>query len=392
MEYRKFKATYLFTGDKLLDGSFVLVTDRGGTVVEIVEENQAGSDLELLEGILSPGFINAHCHIELSHLRGRIPRHTGLAEFVCKVVAERHFAAEEILESIAAAEAALLTGGTVAVGDICNNDLTILQKTAGKLYYHNFIEVSGWRPDVAAVRLEKCRGILEEFLKKNLTASLVPHAPYSVSPGLWGKIAPFFTHNVVSIHNQETPGENELFLQGTGSLVEMYRRMQIDNSFFQPPALRSVATYFKYFARAASVILVHNTFITQEDLDYIRREQSPGQLVSFCLCPNANQYIEDTLPPVELLLKNGCGIVIGTDSLASNDQLSVLDEIKTLSRNFPFISTGELLQWATSSGARALQVADRLGNFSPGTTPGLVLIENAEGGSIGDRATSRRIL
>src|SRR5579863_4163944 len=104
MEYRKFKAKYLFTGSQLLDGDFVLVTDRGGTIMAIIEGKDAGGDLEPLDGILSPGFINAHCHLELSHLRNRLPQKSGLAEFVVKVVAGRHFGAAEIRKAIVTAE------------------------------------------------------------------------------------------------------------------------------------------------------------------------------------------------------------------------------------------------------------------------------------------------
>ncbi len=305
---------------------------------------------------------------------------------------ERHFDQEEITGAIDRAEKEMLQCGIVAVGDICNNTLSLHQKESSVLHYKNFIEVSGWHPDVAEARFEKSKSYYDEFIKKKQETFLVPHAPYSVSQNLWGKIAPYFTQNVVSIHNQETPDEDEFFLNGSGSLVDMYKKMNIDNSFYQAPQLRSLQTYFSNFEKASSVILVHNTFTQQEDIDYIYREKASDQLVSFCLCPNANFYIESKLPPVEMLLRNECNIVVGTDSLASNHQLNILEELKTISKNFPNIPLEKLLQWATINGAKALQADALVGSFEKGKQPGIVLIENVEGKKLSQAAIARRIL
>ena len=135
MEYRKFKADYLFTGTNNLSSSHVLITDNKGKIVNIVRENEAGEGIEVFKGILCPGFINAHCHLELSHLKDAIPRNTGLVTFVFKVVTGRHFDNSEILDSIRVAEDEMLKCGIVAVGDICNNTLSLSQKEHNKLRY-----------------------------------------------------------------------------------------------------------------------------------------------------------------------------------------------------------------------------------------------------------------
>ena len=392
MSYRKFKADYLFDGRELLDENHVLVTDGEGTILDVVTKDESGQGVEEFKGILSPGFINAHCHLELSHLKGLIPEKTGLVEFVFKVVTGRHFNEQEILDSIKNAEEEMVQCGIVAVGDISNNTLSLLQKEANNLHYYNFIEVSGWHPDVAEIRFEKSKLYYNEFIQKNQKTGLVPHAPYSVSQNLWGKITPFFTQNVVSIHNQETPDEHDFFLKGTGSLVGMYKMMNIDNSFYQPQKMRSLQTYFKNLSDAASVILVHNTFMQPEDLDYINKEKTQKQLVSFCVCANANLYIENALPPVELLLQNECNVVIGTDSLASNHQLNILEELKTISKNFSDIPIETLLQWATINGAMALQMENKLGSFEKGKKPGVVLIENVADRKLTPYAVAKRLL
>jgi cytosine/adenosine deaminase-related metal-dependent hydrolase len=356
MRYRKLKADYLFTGEKLLNNEHVLITNFNGEIINIIEAKDAGEEIETFEGILSPGFINAHCHLELSHLKNIIQEKTGLVDFVFKVVTQRHFAEEEILYAIEKGEEEMLENGIIAVGDICNNNLTVSQKIKKNLHYYNFIETSGWLPEIASVRVERAKNIFNDFENHGLKSSIVPHAPYSVSENLWNEMIPFFSGETISIHNQETAQEDLFFLEGKGDFTKMFELMKIDNSFYKSKKMRSVESYFKNLASAKSVVLVHNTFTKQDDLDFINEYKNKEQLVSFCLCPNANLYIENALPPVDLFLKNDCQIILGTDSLASNHQLNILEEMKTIVKSFPGIKTETLLKWATINGAKALQI------------------------------------
>ncbi len=376
MSYRKYKADHLFTGREMLGSNKILVVKNNGVIEEIIDEKNAGEDIEVYQGILSPGFINAHCHLELSHMKSLIPEKTGLIDFVYKVVTERHHDENEILSTIEKAENEMLANGIVAVGDICNNLLTLPQKQKGRLAYYNFIEASGWLPTIAKLRIERSLDIYTEFSILNSQLSIIPHAPYSVSEELWRLITPYFENKVVCIHNQETSFEDELFLQGTGDFLRMYELMNIDNSHHQPTKKSSLQTYFSKLQKAKSVILVHNTFTKQEDIDFVKENKSAEHRISFCLCVNANLYIEKTLPPVEMLIKNNCNIVLGTDSLASNWSLNLLDEMKTIQKKFPEISLQEILQWATFNGARALQMDKELGSFEKGKKPGVVCMSH----------------
>ena len=160
--HRKFSANYIFNGYELRQQQ-VLITDATGVIVDTVDENEAGNNVEKLNGIICPGFINTHCHLELSHMKSYVPKHTGLVDFVVKVVNERHFSEEEILSAIEKAENEMLQNGIVAVGDICNNTLTIAQKSKANLLYHNFIEASGFVPALAQERFDKSLAILGEY-------------------------------------------------------------------------------------------------------------------------------------------------------------------------------------------------------------------------------------
>lgn len=387
MMYRKLLAAQIFDGYRLHENAVLVVTENG-VVEALLPAAEAGSDAERVEGILSPGFVNCHCHLELSHMRGKLPEGTGLVDFVWKVVTERSAPEDEMLPAIAAAEEEMKKAGIVAVGDICNNLLTLPQKQKGRLHYYNFIEASGWLPAGAALRYERAKLLYDAYHDiadpSAPNCSIVPHAPYSVSADLWQVLQPHFSGKVVSIHNQETAFEDEFFLQGTGDFTRMYALLQIDNSHHRPTHRSSLQSYFNKLKRAEKILLVHNTFTTDDDVQYIKRQTTnvkrdtaeqdnvPLPEIFFCLCPNANQYIEGCLPPVEMLRRNGCNIVLGTDSLASNRSLRITDEMKTLRKHFPHISLEEMLQWATSNGAKALNMQHHLGSFEKGKKPGVV--------------------
>ena len=153
--------------------------------------------------------------------------------------------------------------------------------------------------------------------------------------------------------------------------------MNLDNSFYEASGKSSLQTYFSKLEEASHVLLVHNTFTKEQDVTFVKNTR-PGNSVSFCLCVNANQYIERSIPPVDILRKQGCNIVLGTDSLASNWSLSILDEMKTIQNKFPSIPLEELLRWATINGAQALQMNDKLGSFEKGKQPGIVLLHNLD--------------
>ncbi|HSU28211.1 MAG TPA: amidohydrolase family protein [Chitinophagaceae bacterium] len=382
MGFKKFKADQLFDGNKFLDKETVLVTDEEGVIHDLVPKVEAGDDMIEIKGIISPGFINCHCHLELSHMKGMIPVSTGLVQFVVDVVQQRHLPGSDpadleglILSAMEKAEDEMLKNGIVGVGDICNNALSIHQKTKGRIYYHNFIEASGFDPSIALTRfqrsLEYYKAYAQFYSIPIDSNSIVPHAPYSVSEELWKFILHFPGNRIMTIHNQETAGENEWFMNKSGEMRSLYEKMNLDTSFFKPSGKSSLQTYVTKFLPNQSLILVHNVYTSSEDLLFCQSPVVHCQLF-WCLCPNANVYITGQLPDVNMLVKNNCAIVLGTDSLASNHSLSILDEMRTLRSHFPTISTGILLHWATLNGARALQMDSLLGSFEKGKKPGVV--------------------
>lgn len=407
MAYLQFSGQNLFDGTQFLGPDQVLITTADGTNKAIIPISDAGEDVQKLNGIIAPGFINAHCHLELSHMKGVIPEHTGLPDFILKIVNERHFPEEVILEAIAQGEAAMLGAGIVAVGDISNNALTAAQKQQGNLAYHTFVEISGWKPAIAESRFANALQVLSRFrlietaasldpLKYSpnpLKSSFSPHAPYSVSSALWQMMIPHFEGSTVTIHNQETPAENELFTKGTGDFVRMYNAMNIDQTHFTPTGQNSLPSYFPQLQKAKNILLVHNTTTSEADMDFANQlSKQYAQDLYYTLCVNANLYIENQLPPIELLRDKKSNIVLGTDSLSSNHELSILSELKTITKHFPTIPLDEMLQWATLNGAKALQLDAQFGSFEKGKKPGVILINQIQYNQISEQSTVQRLV
>lgn len=369
---QKFAADQLFTGQEILEDGFVLVMNENNEVEAIINREEAGDGVQEMDGLLCPGFINAHCHLELSHMKGSIPPGKGMTGFLLQVMTTRNETDEVKEAAMKAAEEEMYRNGIVAVGDICNTADSFMLKTTSPLYYHHFIEVAGFVPATAAKRLEAAMQVYGQLVTVPGAHSIVPHAPYSVSPELFeliGALRPAVT----TLHNQESEAETEFFVSGTGPLLKIYEQLGIDLSFFQATgksSLRSVAHHFK---NLGSLLLVHNCFTGEEDIEALQQE-TVNTSVSFCLCPNANNYIGNPLPRIGLLMDSGMNICLGTDSLASNTQLSIWEEIKTIRKHFPNISLQTLLQWATANGATALNISNRFGSFKKGTTPGVLLI------------------
>lgn len=356
----------------------VLITNEAGIVAEIIGVADAGDDIEEMDGVLSPGFINAHCHIELSHLKGKVPAHTGLVDFVQKVMTTRGGEQEIKEEAMRLAANELYNSGTVAIGDICNTAESLSLKQKSPLYWHNFIEVSGFTEAGAAARLASAEDVLDKFnVPYSKLNSLSPHAPYSVSKKLFELLNEKTAGQIISIHNQETMAEDELYLNKAGKFLELYNNFGIDINSFIPSGKRSLPTWLPCFTKGQSIISVHNTFTNQQDISLATFNIRHSNLF-FCICPNANLYIENKLPPIDLFIENRLPIVIGTDSYASNWQLNMMSEITTLRKNFPHISLATILKWATINGAKALGIDNQFGSFAAGKKPGIVLIKDEE--------------
>jgi cytosine/adenosine deaminase-related metal-dependent hydrolase len=199
---------------------------------------------------------------------------------------------------------------------------------------------------------------------------------------------------LITIHNQESAAEDELYLAKQGGFLALYTNFEIDISSFEPTGKSSVQSWLPYFNKQQSILSVHNTYTSESDIDFlIKYSEKQSSLFSYCICINANNYIEQKNPPIKMLMNSDCNIVIGTDSLASNHQLNILEELKTIQlSNNPIFPLSTLLKWATINGAKALQLDSLVGSFEKGKKPGVVLIENIQQFQLNQQSSARRIV
>ena len=372
-----------------IDQGVVIVDDHGKILSVGTREGHDPASLEIHHGVLVPGFVNTHCHLELSHMKGKVDTGTGLISFITGVVTQRNAPAEQIAAAIEQAEREMLEGGIVALGDISNTTDTFAVKQQGRMRYYTFVELFDFLQDAGADKAFQDWGSVYEQLElaPGSHKALVPHAPYSVSPTLFAKIrAANPTSGItVSIHNQETPPESELFLHKTGGFIDFYARFGINLDNFQPTGQPSIHYALQHLNPHNRTLFVHNTLTSRAD---IQAAHAWSDHCYWATCPNANLYIENKLPDYSAFLDTHARVTIGTDSLTSNWRLSILSELQTIARYQSYVPFETMLRWATLNGAEALGFEDTLGSLEPGKTPGLVLLQNlSDQGKITEKTT-----
>ena len=391
---RIFSADLIFSGDSPAIKNGWIECDYNGKIISI-NESAIPKNAEIFNGIIVPGFINTHCHLELSHLLGCITEKQGMTAFISSLFAQRFsFSTEEQLAAMQKAEDEMLQNGIVAVGDISNFESSFEVKKNARLYYHTFVEVFGLDPMRAEEIILKAKSLSEKFscIEKH-TSSLVPHAPYSVSDWLFELLSAEYKNNSpVSIHMEESMDEYQFCYNKTGPFAKLFSAFGIDYSLFKatPDATPLQRTLPKLIA-SNNLLLVHNTYTTIEEIDWAT---SQHENIYWCLCPNANQYITNRLPDLNFFNNDRLKVTIGTDSLASNHSLNVLDELKIIQRSNHDIPFDRLIKWATINGAAFLGIEKTFGSISEGKTPGLVLLEGIDVESliINDSVKIRRIV
>lgn len=372
---RKISASYIFTGKGEFLKNGILIFDNKGFIVDILDTNGKLTETQSLEqynGILCPGFVNAHCHLELSYLRGMLDKTQNIAGFIKQMLQKKNNFKGNVFEEILRADNELTINGIVACGDISNTTDSFVTKCNSKIKYYNFIEVLGFLKHESII--EKAKQIAQSAILINAgLTSISPHASYSVSPNLFSKIKQIAEENnsIISFHNQESIEENDLFANKKNELYLLLQNLGITSETFPITGKSSFSSLISYLPSKNNILLVHNVFTKNEDI-LLAKKYLPNRFWVFC--PKSNLYISNTLPNIELFKNENDKICIGTDSLASNNSLSIIDELKVLQQNFPQISISNLLQWATLNGAKALQIQNEFGSFEIGKKPGINLI------------------
>ncbi|MGE4287194.1 MAG: amidohydrolase family protein [Salinivirgaceae bacterium] len=352
---RKIAANYIFpvSGPPVKNG-YLILSDEG-EILEVCggsETLREISGLEYYSGILIPGFVNVHCHLELSHLKGKLEAGKGLAAFLENVPKLREAPESEVHGAIQQALRYMWSRGINGLGDVVNTQHTLNFKVSSPIKSHSFIELFSAANLSNLSILEMGNLLHDAFKKKELAASLVPHSFYGTPAALI----------ILILENLRVPQ----------TLMIHFKEHPKESSYASTEKLRLLLQH----PMVNQLLLVHNIYMTPEEMQNLQiLPDEEKQKIFLALCPNSNRYIENKLPPVDLLMNMDFTLCLGTDSLASNRQLSIFDEIKTLLEHVPGLSFNELLSWATLNGAKALGFEKELGSFDPGKKPGVLLIE-----------------
>jgi len=374
---RRFAAQFIITNSGPPSKRAVICTEDDGTIISIEENSgslKESQSVEFYNGIIVPGFVNCHCHLELSHMKGAIPEGTGLSDFILQIRNSRETDPGNDLLQAKISDKLMSDEGIVLCADICNTSLTFEIKKKSRIKYYNLLEVFGIDPDKAGIRMDDISTVEKVAVESGLPYSIVPHSVYSVSLPLFRLIKEKSKESIVtSIHFMETGAETIFLSDHTGLLKKSY-----ENSGLLPDNIQApddhISAVLDEVTSSGNLIFVHNTFAKPQ----IVREILKRGNTFWCLCPGSNMYIENKMPPVEMLMSEGCEIVVGTDSLASNKNLSILSELKLISNHFPSVKLEEMIRWATVSGARALAEDGNFGKIEKGKKPGLLLLENVD--------------
>jgi cytosine/adenosine deaminase-related metal-dependent hydrolase len=331
-------------------------------------------DEERAEGALLPGLVNAHTHVELSALNGRLSGGQGVPAWAMQVGRElSRFSAEQRFDASVRAVEAMADKGTAAVGDV-GNGLTAVCALAevgmGGIFFH---EMLGSREAAKGDALADAQRERTEFLEyeewpDNVTYMLAPHALYSAGSDLLRRIfaATASAAHPTTIHMAEGQDEVHLLRDGSGAWAEILAKLQVPAGSRTPKM--GPLTYLESLGAFAgrAPLLVHMVCADAEDVAVAKRHKAP-----VVLCPRSNVHIGGRLPDVPALVGAGLLLALGTDSLGSAPDLSLWGEMALLSSRFSDIAPEHWLTAATLGGAQALGL-DALGAFMPGKRPGII--------------------
>ncbi len=393
MEKISFAAQYVITNtSEPIKNGVVSVDVSTGEILEIKQLTNEIPYTEFYNGVLIPGFVNAHCHLELCHLKDKVKNPKSLIDFL---LAMFRLDANSYDEKLTLKYDSLMySSGVSAVGDICNTSDTAGVKEKSKIHYKNFVELIGTTPERCQKDILQFENVKNDYLSLGIDAndiSAVPHAPYSVSPELFSVINRLNKDKkeIISIHNQENFNENFLYENHSGEFVEKF---PLDLSLIPVTGKTSLKSMKELCEGGYErTLLVHNIYSSKEDLDFAAENfKNPF----FVVCPKSNIFLENKIIDVNVLLEKNLTVCIGTDSLSSNDNLSMIEELKLLSKKFENLKLEDLIKFATLNGAKALGLQSKLGSFEIGKSPGVVLLENVDlhNFRLTDNTLSRRLI
>lgn len=367
--------------DLLLQNAAVQVSDPGRiSRVEPWQSPPAGGNVAVLDwgcAVILPGLVNAHTHLELTRLHQQLTEFSSFTDWLSQIVQQRRpWTAEDYAESVRQGVEQSLAAGTTLVGDISSSGASADVLRSSRLRKVVFQEVLGLLPEKAAEGAAGLGARLESASPDSLlTYGVSPHAPYSASPELYRFTAQAACQRRIPLatHLAETREEKEFLGSGSGEFKDFLSRLGALPPDWKPPGLLPVPYLNSLGTLRSSPLLIHCNYLDKESMATILHSHS-----SVAYCPRSHAFFGHEEHPVRELLNIGVNVALGTDSLASNSSLSILDEMRFLFRTRKDLRCQEIIRMATLNGASALHFGGVLGRLRRGYWADMTILQLPE--------------
>ncbi len=374
--------------DEVLQGGQIKINNSKIVEVEASPgKGNYGRVIDFGNVAIIPGLINAHTHLELSDLEGKIPPPKTFIQWLGHIVNFRKVAGgRPLVDAVEKGVKLSLEAGTTTVVDISStgDSVKILPRLPIRKYI--FRELIGFEPEKVAEVMELAIRELSDFKKDGLGAvGLSPHAPYTACSKLYQGCTIFTqgTNTLLCTHISETTEEVEFLKEGTGSFIVMLKALNMLGNW-KAPGMYPIEYLKAIGALRGQWLLIHCNYLTENEIKILE-----GITASVVYCPRSHRYFGHNSHPFRNLLGRGINVALGTDSLASNQSLSILDEMKFLHGNYPELDPREIFAMATERGAKAIKLEGKVGKLIPGMEADLTVVELPSGeGSVYERLLS----
>jgi cytosine/adenosine deaminase-related metal-dependent hydrolase len=358
------------SGRVIPDGALAWADDRVvavGSREELHDAYPGAPEIRHPGQAIFPSFVNAHTHLCLSHLAGLAPYTGNFAAWLqCVLGQTLEWTEKDHADSLASGLRQAVAAATGAAGDILN-DWTALPRYEGlPIGGTVFLQVTGFSPVVADVWMAHLEQVFDAHSEPQagaLNLGISPHAPYTTSAKLYRECARFAEqHDLLLVtHLAETPEEEQFLQNGTG----VYRRMLRERGTWVPrwkPPRMSPVEYLEHEGVLSDRCLyAHVNYPSESDLDLLAR-----RAVTAIYCPRSHAFFHHEPHPMDRMIERGIRVALGTDSLASNHSLEILEEVRLVKQRFPHLPSGVVFDAGTIRGAEALRTADQYGTLEPG--------------------------
>jgi cytosine/adenosine deaminase-related metal-dependent hydrolase len=353
-----------------ISGGVVTISDE--RIVDI-GNRPSGNVIDLGDVVLMPGLVNAHTHLEFSDCEKPLGKAgMPLADWIRQVIGTRHRGDRDSTTAVQRGMGESHNAGVTTIGEISTTLATVYAGFAGSsmIAFQEVIGFSEARCESVQADLKQRLELASESL--DLTLGISPHAPYTVHPALLRNLVQISCDRQlpVAMHLAESREELELLATGTGPFQQLLadRSMWDENAI---PAGSKPLDYLRILAEAPRALVIHGNYLSDDEIAFLAEHRNRMSVV---YCPRTHAYFGHEKYPLEKMLAVGVRVALGTDSRASNPDLSLLSEMRYVAKTFPGLPAERIIEMATMAGTEALGLDEEIGLLTPGRLADMVAI------------------